>query len=59
MAHQHKYKIITGYSIPDLEKNVNFFLAQPENEHFELIGSAQIFTHSEFVQTLEGYVNVN
>lgn len=47
-----KYKLIKGYSMEDLERNVNFFLGDTR-QHFVCAGAPQMFGHSEYVQALE------
>jgi hypothetical protein len=49
------YRIVKGSSPEELERNVNFFLSQPENDYFACIGAPEMWGHYEFVQALHGY----
>lgn len=49
------YRLIEGYCITDLEKNVNAFLSKPENDYFACIGAPEMWGHSVYIQALHGY----
>ena len=49
-----KYKLIRGADLTEMEVRVNYFLAQPVNSEYTVHGDIQMYSYSEYVQTLVG-----
>lgn len=54
-----KYRIISGNSLGDLETRVNYFLANPAHTSYAVHGDIQMYSYSEYVQTLVGSDTAN